>query len=737
MKLISYLIFIFCLSFSFKGNSTHLIGADITYECLGGNEYEILLTVYRDCGVGVEAEFDDPARIRIHTLGTTLFADYVADLASVTDVDQVSTDPCIIIPEYLCVEKGEYYFYVTLPDSTQGFEINHQRCCFGASVNNIDMPEDKGINISATIPPVAYSPCYSSPKFVNDPLLTICLNNPNSEDFSVTSTTVAGEQYDYKFYTPFQGSFGGGVGSPTAFRPLPHIPLVWQTGYSETYPMDANPPVAIDGMSGLFTGTVNTLGQFLMGTKVEIKNAFNVKVGEINRVFKYTIADCSAGEHKVPIITDIGNQIQVCQGESHTFQLGSNSTTDSVHWAVNGNIIGYNSEETHTFNNEGVFPVEVYGYADTSECYVDGSDQASVRVFNYTPTYNVTDSILCIDQETQFVDFTSLPSDIIYSITGWYWEFGDGNSSTVQNPIHSYSNSGLYDITLTVTLDNGCSKSFQKENHIEVYDVNIDFNSITSICVDNEVPFTSVVNMPAHVNNPPVLFEWSFGDGGTSTEEHPAHLFSEIGEFDVELTVTLQNGCNYYISYADYMEIYDDYIDIDLTYSHDTIAYPFADWIIVNPTTTNYDSLVWYLNGERYINNPNFSYSIPEDYDEDYLAIKTEIFEGSCAIELEKFITITYADKLFVPNAFSPNGDLSNPIFMPVGRTLKHASFYEFAVYNRYGEEYFITNDPEEGWYGTDKNGNEVESGMFVWKLKLQTTNSGNYDKQGVVMLIK
>jgi len=147
--------------------------------------------------------------------------------------------------------------------------------------------------------------------------------------------------------------------------------------------------------------------------------------------------------------------------------------------------------------------------------------------FTYTPSNPITRDTLT---------FTDTSTDSDTSIASWFWDFGDGNTSTEQNPKHQYSVRGTYNVTLTVT---------------DSYDGSTD--SITkTITVSNSPPIAAFTYLPA---NPTALqtiqftsvssdfdgtitnYTWDFGDGNISYEQNPRHQYADNGIYEITLTV--------------------------------------------------------------------------------------------------------------------------------------------------------------------------------------------------------
>lgn len=121
-------------------------------------------------------------------------------------------------------------------------------------------------------------------------------------------------------------------------------------------------------------------------------------------------------------------------------------------------------------------------------------------------------------------------------ITDWSWDFGDGATSTAQNPTHDYANPGTYTVSLTVTGPGG-SDTNTKTDYITVEDpaVTADFSGTpTTGDAPLDVSFTDQ-------STGATSWSWDFGDGGTSTAQNPTHTYTTAGVYTV--TLTASNAC--------------------------------------------------------------------------------------------------------------------------------------------------------------------------------------------------
>ena len=122
----------------------------------------------------------------------------------------------------------------------------------------------------------------------------------------------------------------------------------------------------------------------------------------------------------------------------------------------------------------------------------------------------------------------------IGSVSQWQWDFGDGATSTSQSPAHTYDTEGAYTVTLTVQ-GPGNSDTETKQNYIHVYNA-----SFTASPSSGEVPLEVQFNDTS--TGPTDVWEWDFGDGITSTAQHPTHTYGTTGTFNVSLAVQIPDG---------------------------------------------------------------------------------------------------------------------------------------------------------------------------------------------------
>lgn len=175
------------------------------------------------------------------------------------------------------------------------------------------------------------------------------------------------------------------------------------------------------------------------------------------------------------------------------------------------------------------------------------------------------------------INFTDNSTANVGVITNWNWDFGDPssgvlNSSSLTNPLHIYNSAGTYNLNLIVTNSKGCIS--------ENYPVQIDIHPkpkagfiIPDVCLNDtyaQFSDTSSILSPDNIQS----WEWNFGDpisgsNNNSIVQNPQHSYTAIGNYDVNLIITTNNGCK-------------DTIQQSLFVNG---SFPVADFVVTNPTT--------------------------------------------------------------------------------------------------------------------------------------------------------
>ena len=182
---------------------------------------------------------------------------------------------------------------------------------------------------------------------------------------------------------------------------------------------------------------------------------------------------------------------------------------------------------SHTYNQGGLYVVCLTIIDNVSAC----QDTYCDSVFVQGGGQVVCNAAFNVSYSGNTVNFSDQSTGSPNAPNAWFWDFGDGSTSTQQNPSHNYANSGLYNVCLTIQTPDSCISSTCQ---------NVQANG-SGGC---QALFTYSQSSPGIFNftdasqsNPGPSYSWSFGDGSGSTSQNPSHVYTQPGSYAVCLTI--------------------------------------------------------------------------------------------------------------------------------------------------------------------------------------------------------
>lgn len=155
------------------------------------------------------------------------------------------------------------------------------------------------------------------------------------------------------------------------------------------------------------------------------------------------------------------------------------------------------------------------------------------------------------------VSFSNQSSDSDGTVVSYEWQFGDGQTSNLENPSHSYNSAGTYTVSLVVTDNDGQTGSVSK-NVTVTQDSNVPTANFTFSQNDLSVDFTDT---STDVDGTIDTWLWTFGDGQTSTTANPSHTYASAGTYTVTLDVSDNDGLTDTTSQQVTVSIDDGFLD--------------------------------------------------------------------------------------------------------------------------------------------------------------------------------
>lgn len=241
---------------------------------------------------------------------------------------------------------------------------------------------------------------------------------------------------------------------------------------------------------------------------------------------------------KSQLATKFGaDQLSGCAPLLVNFIDSSSGNPTSWQWDLGDGTISFLQNPSITYFNPGQYTIKLIIKNATGE---DSLIKVKYIIVNAIPTAEFSGNPLigCAPLKTQFNDLSTAGSG---SLNLWQWDFGDGTIGNNQNPSHTYTSSGNFNVTLQVRNSFGCIKTIAKTSYVVVgKGVTANFS--------NNTPASC--NPPALINfqnlstgSGTLSYEWDFGDGGTSTQANPSYNYAAQGLYTVRLIAVSSEGC--------------------------------------------------------------------------------------------------------------------------------------------------------------------------------------------------
>lgn len=350
----------------------------------------------------------------------------------------------------------------------------------------------------------------------------------------------------------------------------------------------------------------------------------------------------------------------------------STGNPTSWSWDLGNNTTSTIQNPSTTYITPGVYTITL------TVSNANGTDTKTI--VNYinvlpSPTVNfkgIDSGISCPPKTVQFTDLSNpnIPGNVSY-----YWDFGDGNTSTLQNPSHTYTLVGSYNVTLVVTNASGCQKSLTKPAYIQLVeapDANFDSPNPTACGAPGTITFNNTsTNATSYL--------WNFGDNTTSVATNPSHTYTSPGTYTVTLIATNAAGCTDTMVRTAYVTI----VDVHSAFTPSAVTVCAGVSVSFTNNSTNATSYNWNFgdNTTSTATNPNHSYNTAGTYN-----VRLIAKNGACADT--SYQTITVEPKPVVNFTGTPLTACMPPLDVTFTNTTTGATSYTWS----YGDASTSTN---------------------------------------------
>lgn len=373
-------------------------------------------------------------------------------------------------------------------------------------------------------------------------------------------------------------------------------------------------------------------------------------------------------------------------------------------------------------NGAGTYNVRL-AVQTTAGC-VDTLVQAVL--INPRPYPFLTAKPVCFEDTTLFFGAADIAAG---NISDWQWDFGNGISSTLQNPEHRYLVSGTYRANLIAVSDSGCLANISKDVVVNPLP---DFTSITNdtVCFSNQALLLATTQPDAQVRWYSSLDDYNNGNvlyvGYTyTTPTLPLETTYYVEAISDEGCLNVPQPITAFIYNNQDLQIVPDKQEVEL---------PFG---LVNfGATSTIDLVEWtwtFGDGNTSsASDPSHEYQYPGRYE-----VRLQVVDiNGCEMETIIPIEVKQIIEVYLPSAFTPNEDGRNDTYQ-IGAYNINFEAFNIQIFGRWGQKLYESSDPNFAWDGRDLKGASLPEGVYVYHVRYQDNNGNDYFDSRTITLLR
>jgi gliding motility-associated-like protein len=420
----------------------------------------------------------------------------------------------------------------------------------------------------------------------------------------------------------------------------------------------------------------------------------------------------------VPITVNFRDTVALGKSFEWNFGDGSPSVTTTT------------ANTSHTFNTVGVYTVRLIA-VDSTKCFPRDTSYVNVYVReDYVPLNAQAVKLPPCQSTTYRFDNLSTPfPGKPFKANSFRWIWGDNSPDVVTGsaPVtHNYPGFGTYNAKLVLEDTNYCNAP---DTFFLTVRVSPNVRASTSTPLSGCAPYNAVFT---NTSLGGLSFFWDFGDGTTSQEINPVHLYPTPGVYRVKLIAIDSTTCN----------------GIDSAFYNITVSGSPTAAFTYSPNPAQENTISTFTNTSTgairyrwYFGDGDSLYTVRQDTVVRHLYNATQQFRP-CLVAINQFnctdtscqnLDAIVSSLLDVPNAFTPNGDGANDRAVVIGFGITRLTF---KIYNRWGQLVFETNDRKLGWNGI-YNGKPQPMDVYAYTLEAEYFDGKKERKQGDITLIR
>jgi len=400
-----------------------------------------------------------------------------------------------------------------------------------------------------------------------------------------------------------------------------------------------------------------------------------------------------------------------CSADTVLFTNASTPASDLTYrWFFGDGDSSLATDPTHIYTMPGIYPVKLI--ITNTRCFDSITNEVPITNIVKASISHQPDSFVCTGEPVTFTN-NSMGFNLNY-----HWSFGDGTTAATRDAMHVYNNTGTYHIMMALANDVPCYDTAHSSMMVDSIST-VSISATDSVlCNGRTLTFSAVYS---GIGNTGIL--WTFGDGSSIANVNPVvHAFEDAGTLSVKMQA-FYRACPD-TSATKTVWVYDQpqvYLGQDMSICPGSNPVTIADM-------DNAD-----LPGFRWLWNTGARTSSINVVTPGTYWVKVTV-DGCSNTD-----SVTVKDDCYmdVPNAFTPNGDGINDYFMPRPTSASGLTAFKMAIYNRWGQIIFETENLEgRGWDGKF-NGEAQPEGVYVYRIDGTFKDGQLMRRQGNVTVLR
>jgi gliding motility-associated-like protein len=277
-------------------------------------------------------------------------------------------------------------------------------------------------------------------------------------------------------------------------------------------------------------------------------------------------------------------------------------------WDIGNGTFVFGNNYVANFTNEGKFVVKMF-VKYRNGCVLESTQKDTITVLGAKANFNFDKASGCVPAVFSFSDSSIARNS---SIATYRWQFHDGSTASGSTATHTYNAMGSFPVKLAVVNAEGCKDSITK--NVLVSDVKADFDiSVNDVCGGKPIKFINLSSANA------ATYLWDFGDGTTSTDTFPTHVYSQEKNYTIKLTVTDGKGCVNTMVKPGFVRIKNIHVNFSATPTFKTCPDLISNFQLQAPANLHIKNIMWdFGNGNTSNDNnprPQGVYTISDSFD--------------------------------------------------------------------------------------------------------------------------